>query len=510
MRNNPSVSEADISSYTWEPKKKEGEDFIMAKKTWNEETEKNVQGIVNAKSKWAEANDAGDEDGMKEAAESAKGYYKSLTDSGNYDIAKELQASDYDKARGYLDNYMGTKPVDTNRGMALENTRTATDTVKKQSDFAGRSADAIFAGYENQEDRINSNPMDTDAAKAIMERYRGLGEDARGDTLADGSVRNDGNLDSFTKANADRQRQAYEEAGIESVFDLHERNVDAGGQNYRDLQSGIQAAGDVYNNTVVNANDTAVNANNMENANRQSDAEITGKVPEALRKEGNVFFNADGTLKNPEWDFQAIINEATARGDMETVRQAEEARLWKVQNVDGFEEYASTVKVPEAQQTEAGRQFDEDVRLSEEGNELVKQELEADAEIEREKIAVEREKTAAELYAEAAQYEAMGMGDVAEGLRRYADGKGGSADGVDSGAESGGAAEGGTTQSEKHTANMPPRAKLYIEPSLEEGYSKGDIYENIMSDKTLTAAEKVQAMYEAGLKDEEIELLLKA
>ena len=229
----------------------------MAKNIWNEETEKAVQGVVNEKSKWQAAHDAGDEEGMAEAAEAAKGYYKSLTDSGNYDVAKDLQQSDYDEAVGYLENYKGTKPVDTNRGMALENTRTATDTVKKQSDFADRSADAIFEGYENQEDRINANPMDSDAAKAIMDRYRGLGEEASGDALADGSVRNDGNLDSFTKANADRQRQAYEEAGIESVFDLHDRNVQAGGQNYRDLQSGIGVAGDQYNDAIGNANATA-------------------------------------------------------------------------------------------------------------------------------------------------------------------------------------------------------------------------------------------------------------
>ena len=385
-------------------------------KNWNEETEKNVQGVVKEKSKWQAAYEAGDEEGMKAAQEAAKGYYKALTDSGNHDVTKELQASDYDAAKGYLENYRGMKPKDTNRGMASENTRVATDTVKKQSDFADRSADAIFDGYEKQEDRIDTNPMETDAAKAIMARYRGLGEDARGDALADGSARNDGNLDSFTKANADRQRQAYEEAGIESVFDLHDRNVEHGGQNYRDLQSGIVVAGDVYNDTVGNANATAESANNMENANRQSDAAITGEVPEALRREGNVFFNADDTLKNPDWDYQAIINEAEARGDKETVRQAEEARLWKVQNVEGYEEYAPTVKVPEAQQTEDGRQFDETVRLSEEGNNLAKHEIDTKADL-------EREQTAADLLAEAAKYEAMGMSDVAERLRAYAGGR---------------------------------------------------------------------------------------
>lgn len=473
----------------------------MKKNVWNEETEKAIKGVVEEKSKWQAAYDSGDEEGMKAAQEAARGYYKNLTDSGNYDVAKELQANGYEGAKSIYDNYLGTKPEDTNRGMALENTRTATDAVKKQSDFASRSEDAIFEGYENQENRINADPMSTDAAKAIMERYRGLGEDARGDVLADGSVRNDGNLDSFTKANADRQRQAYEEAGIESVFDLHERNIEAGGQNYRDLQSGIQVAGDQYNGTIANANNTAVNATDIENTNRQSDATITGEVPEALRKEGNVFFNTDGTLKNPEWDFQAIINEATARGDMETVRQAEEARLWKVQNVDGYEEYAPTVKVPEAQQTEAGRQFDENVRLSEEGNELTKHEIDTNAEL-------EREQTAADLFAEAAKYEAMGMPDVAEKIRRYAGGDDEKTGDDSSAVKNGSESVTDANEREKHTVQRDERSELYLAPSLEDGYSKGDMYDMIMSDTTLTYAEKVQAMYAAGLSDTEIELLL--
>ena len=394
----------------------------MEKKKWNKETEENITGVVNSKSAWHAAHDDGDEDGMQEASEKAKAYYKSLADTGNYDIVKELQASDYDRARGYLENYKINKPADTNRGMVQENTRTATDTVKKQSDFASRSENAIFEGYENQEERINANPLDSDAAKAIMDRYRGLGDNAKDEVVADGSVRNDGNMDSFAKAQGDAQRVAYEQAGIDSVFDLHSRNVEAGGQNYRDLQSGIGVAGNQYNSAIANANDTSTNATNNENVNRQSDAEITGKVPEVVARENNPYFNEDGTVNEvyltKEFDasggFQSIINDAIARGDMETVREAEEARAWKINNVQGYEEYAPTVKAPSVQKTEAGRQFDESVRLSEEENNLAKHEIDTEA-------TITREKTAAELYAEAMQYEVLGMTEVAESMRKYAD-----------------------------------------------------------------------------------------
>ncbi|MBR5535737.1 MAG: hypothetical protein IKU60_03725 [Clostridia bacterium] len=430
----------------------------MKKNVWNDETEKGIKGVVEAKSKWHAANDIGDEDGMKAAEEEARGYYKGLVDAGNYDVAKDLQGMNFDEAKGFMSNYMGTRKVDTNRGMALENTRTATDAAKSQGEFAGEFKDMWKDGYQKQEDRIDADPMDTKAAKAIMERYRGLGEEARGDALADGSVRNDGNLDSFTKANADRQRQAYEEAGIDTVFDLHERNVEAGGQNYRDMMQGGTYVNDAYNDTIANAKATAESANDAENENRQSDADITGQVPEALNKEGNVFFNEDGTLKNPEWDFQAIINEAEARGDMETKRQAEEARLWKVQNVEGFEEYAPTVKVPEAQRTESGKQFDETVDLK-------TKEIEAETEL-------EKGKTEADLYAEAAKYEAMGMPDIAEGLRRYAAGQ---SDGDKSEEAEEGAPEEGNGN-EEITDNAP-----VDETKVKNGLSKAEIIRKIHS-----------------------------
>ncbi|MBQ8001856.1 MAG: hypothetical protein IJ297_00215, partial [Clostridia bacterium] len=401
-------------------------------KNWNEDTEKNVHGVVNEKSKWQAAYEAGDEEGMKAAQDAAKGYYKSLTDSGNYDVAKELQASDYDAARGFLENYKGTKPTDTNRGMATENIRTATDTSKKHSEFAGDFEQMWKEGYQNQEDRINADPMSTEAAKNIMKVYNGLGDAARGDTLADGSVRNDGNLDSFTKANADRQKQAYTDAGVESVFDLHDRNVWAGGQNYRDMLAGGELVGNEYDGAVENAVKTAESATDIENANKQSDvsvqaqeAEITGEVPEALTRKNNQFFDESGKLINPDLDYQEIINTATANGDMKTVEDAEAARAWKIINVPGYSQYVPEIKTSSAKQTEAGRQFDENVRLSEEGNNLAKYEIDKSAE-------VSREKTAAELYAEAAQYEAMGMPEVAASLRKYADSRSESVENADS------------------------------------------------------------------------------
>ncbi|MGM9551513.1 MAG: hypothetical protein ACI3XA_04590 [Clostridia bacterium] len=382
----------------------------MARK-YDENTQKNIQGIVNEKSKWHAAYDAGDEEGMSAAREAAKSYYKSLTDSGNYDVAKELQNSDYDKARGYLEEYKGTKPKDDNRSLEVENMRNATDTAKDHGDFANRSADEIFEANKKQNERIDSNPMDTDAARAIMDRYKGLGEDAYKDTLADGSVKSDGNLDSFAKANGDRQREAYEKAGIESVFDLHERNINAGNENNKTLGSNISIVDNVYSNAEAGARSNAQAASENENNKRITDvnvqkmeADITGEVPEALQRKNNIFFNDDGTLKDENLDYQAIINDAKARGDENTAQHAEYARAWKIINNPDYAEYAPSIVAPNPNKTEAARQFDENVQLEREGNELSKYSIDTSATLQRESEAAELRKLAAQAEADGKRY----------------------------------------------------------------------------------------------------------
>ena len=367
-------------------------------KAWNEETEKNIQGVVNEKSKWQAAYDAGDEEGMKAAQEAAKGYYNNLTASGNYDVTKELQQSDYDTAMGYLDNYKGKKPEADGRSMVKESFSMAQDADAGKLAHAEKFGEMWEQGYKDQQKLVHDDPMNSDYAKSIMSVYTGLGKDARGEVLADGSVRNDGNLDSFTKANADRQRQAYTEAGIESVYDIYGAKLDAGQKSYDSMMEGGTAVGNEYDEASDNANSTAERISAVDETERNGDvdrnvkiADVTGYVPEDMR-EKNPYFNEDGTLKevylSEEFDsqggFETMIEAARARGDMEEVRLLSEAKLWKVQNVPGYEKFASTAVAPAAQQTEAGRQFDENVRLSEEGNEIVKHEIDTKAALERE------------------------------------------------------------------------------------------------------------------------------
>lgn len=499
----------------------------MAKKNWEEETEKNVQGVVNAKSSWQAAYDEGNEEGMNAAHEAAKRYYKSLTDSGNYDVAKELQESDYEKAKGYLDSYKETKPVDTNRGMANENVRTATDAAKDHSGFANTAQDMWKQGYQNQEDRINTDPMSTDAAKSIMARYSGLGENAAKDAYADGSVRNDGNLDSFSKANGDRQREAYETAGVESVFDLHERNVEAGGQNYRDMLGGISIVGDEYDGAVKNANDTAANATDIENANKQSDvnvqaqeADITGEVLEALVRKNNIYFDDNGELINPDLDYQAIINDAVSRGDTEEAEAAEFARAWKIINVPGYSQYAVGMKTPATKKTQAAKEFDENVRVQDKqidtNAQIQNKEIDTNAQIQNKQIDVNadvareeinasaqtsKQDTAAELYVQAANLEAKGFPKVAKVLRAQADSLladapeseavGTANSESEAGATEGSSASAGTGNNEEVTEESN---QLPGNEASKSGLNKAEIIRKINS--TTTDEQEREALYE--------------
>jgi hypothetical protein len=333
-------------------KEKEQEDY---------KTRSNIQGIVNKKSEWQSAYDKGDKEGMSAAAKGAKEYYDSLTSSGRYDVAQKLSGTGYEDAKKYLNSFSGTqrttdemrKDQEEQNGKYLDK---AENLLDEQTDFTRDAKARIYSTDDKQEKRIDTNPYDTAAAKKILSRYSSLGENAKDDTYASGTLRNEGNMDSFTAANAAKQQQAYEQAADQSVLDYYDKWTTKGEDHANNVANHISTLWDEYNgntsqalNVAKTGQEDAESKTNNRNSRIAADvakakeyADETGYVSNYMLRDNNPYFDSDGNLKNPDTDFQAIINEREAAGDIDGANEARFAREYKIKTTPGYEQYAGT------------------------------------------------------------------------------------------------------------------------------------------------------------------------
>lgn len=358
--------------------------YNKAKDEEDYKTRKAVQEIVAEKSKYQSGYDSGDDSAMSKAASSAAKSYQDLTDIGRYDVAKELQGMGYEESRKYLDSLLNdTKSADDmieeQQAKNMEQQDRNMENAEWQKNWAERMAQEGENARKTQSDYIyDTDPLNTDIGKAILAKYTQLGEDAAGDTYASGSVRNDGNMDSFTSANAARQREEYLQRGIESAWDAYTKRGDLGndfltaaGYSTKDIAGIIDdasARGQSVTETGQSlANDITANRNSVRSTdtdNAVKKAAVTGQIPQEFGRSDNIFFNADGELTNPDIDYQSIINEAEARGDSATAQAANEARNYKILNYDKYGQYAPTMRAESSAPTEDARQFNAEIDYS--------------------------------------------------------------------------------------------------------------------------------------------------
>lgn len=84
----------------------------------------------------------------------------------------------------------------------------------------GISFDDVRRYTEDINSFVKSDPLSTDWGKSIMDTYNVYGGKAAGNATANAVASNSGNIDSYSAANANRQRQSYINAGNEAVRNM--------------------------------------------------------------------------------------------------------------------------------------------------------------------------------------------------------------------------------------------------------------------------------------------------
>ena len=342
-----------------------------------------VQAIANYKNIYA---NAADDNERNDAATKAKQYYDELMANGQGDIANKLKSSDYAGAakiqdglgtngmvqtRDYVKNKLkayggisdsdfGYNPENQNvtlKGVNLgkagyESSDGRTyynqgDLYKQiqnviQTNNMGRTdkvaydttKEDLIARQKTKMDEINGDPTQSAIYKSIMESVVTKSVAAGENAVATGAADNGGNIDSFAAANGLRQKTAVQNMGRETALNswLAQQNLARGL-----LQDYSGTTQNLFNNgQTENLNTAKIN---------ESIAGITGTVPNDVSIKSNPFFNPDGTLIDPNTDFQAIINNAPNEATKQYAIQARAKKLLLPQYSQyGTPEFAAPAK----------------------------------------------------------------------------------------------------------------------------------------------------------------------
>ncbi len=236
------------------------------KNSWNA-----MNGIVTEKGLYNQAKATGGDylQHYKNAAE----HYGHLRDNGMGDVADAFMNVDYDGALKILDQYEAENTYDeylkaVSGAPSRQNSAGLDPTTNQWQGTAGKlmegaqkpqvsdTAQKMYDSYYQLENVLNG-PITKDANgnvvsglnvdhynsgkgqldylqnfdvtaqpyfKGIMEQYKLLGGDAAQGELAGGAAGNSGNIDSFSRANANRQQLAFTTAGIDQALAAANQN----------------------------------------------------------------------------------------------------------------------------------------------------------------------------------------------------------------------------------------------------------------------------------------------
>lgn len=382
-----------------------------------------ISAIYNLKGEWEKHNAAGDTAGKNRAAQQAQAYYRQLIEGGYADVAEKLKNSDYAQAkyirdyyakqgksaiRPYLysagekyglarediDNalsfdpvtgevslggknigkpysivdgvsYWDTSVLDTGFDDYLKRTGVSSslaDRTNKRLYDKGGMYDTEYGKYGEQFDIAKADPLSTPTGKSILERYDAAGIKARDNAFATGAAGNAGNVDSYAAANAMRQNAALRGMGEQAAIAAHSAKVANMGASLAGSTALLQQLGIAVRG--VSEDERA--ALNDRVSREAVQAQVTGYVPQTMAYRDNPYFNPDGTLKNENLDYSAIIANARtqlagnsdpkARADLQhTIDMATQARNYKITSNPVYAKYADTMSLTASAPTAAAQ-----------------------------------------------------------------------------------------------------------------------------------------------------------
>lgn len=363
-----------------------------------------ISKIYNLKGLWEEANNSGNETKKNDAAAKAREYYNQLRDNGYADVADALTASNYSQAKAINDKWAKTGKTATrdymyslgkSRGMsesdvdkliswdnqsgevsfggkkigapdavvdgvsywadtsvldnAFNDYISRSGTTRSKSVAVDQENEDLFAKYRQEYDDLKStNPFTTEEAKAILAKYDLAGLQGRDNAVAENAPSNGGNIDSFAAANALRQQSALVSQGQTAVLEAYQQKLDHARALLSDMGVNIDR---VFNQdeTVKNREfEQGETAKNNDVANKLKIASATGTPPIEWVLQNDPFYknfvdeNGKLTKEAEALDFQALINDAKAKGNTELANKYAYLRGLKIYgNLGKYGQYLS-------------------------------------------------------------------------------------------------------------------------------------------------------------------------
>ena len=333
--------------------------FINSYYNGNKYDAKQTAYDINAlKKKWDTLTAAGDTAGARAAAASAQGLYALMRKNGDDVMANNLENKGYDDANNYLKSYysiqglsptrsylysLGTKMGLSNRdidnqlkyddrtgevyfgGKSLGKTQANVDGVSYYdsdtlnsafNDYVNRAGitapkeqlaqqlwQNLVGNYKDYYDNmVKENPYTNEVGKSILSKYDLAGYTAGNNAAASGAASNGGNIDSFAAGNAMRNQAALIAMGQEKALAAQNQKL----ERARDILSNMGVDAE----KIFNASETEKNNDVTRNA---TIADVTGYTPEQWTYANNPYLNGDGTLRNENLDYKAIMEDARAK-----------------------------------------------------------------------------------------------------------------------------------------------------------------------------------------------------
>ena len=350
---------------------------------------KDIEKVYNAKVAWSNATNDEERKRQNEIATAARNNLKSY---GYGDIATQVSADGASAAtvKKIMDNWAkvsepvtGTYKTGVNNPAynqaitsASNKNDTYFDTVKSDHANVNSKYDSVF-NYANSD--ITKSDEYKSAFDKIMPNYTLAAMQGRDNEVASGAASNSGNIDSFAAANAMRQQSALTAKGQQLA---HQAGIDAVNARIQNARSILSDLG-IYNSSVYSAmsdsvgNDRAIandifnneqTALNNDVARKSEIASVSGYTPDEWTASNNPYLNDNGTIKDEykDVDFAAVMANAKAAGNTNAYNAAAVARYYKIMgNYGAYGQYDDgNYIVPGLKQTEAAREFDEQIAAS--------------------------------------------------------------------------------------------------------------------------------------------------
>lgn len=178
-----------------------------------------AKSIVEQKGKWHTATSKGED--ASAYANAAKPSYAALRNNGAGDIADKLEQLDYTQALDYLNTLEVEKEPLTYADQLDE--MYGSQANKSDKTFATIETDksTLFSDWNDYLADVRAGYTGTDYYNSIAQTYAELGDEAVLGALASGGAENAGNIDSYAKAQAQRQQIAYKNAGEAAALDQY-------------------------------------------------------------------------------------------------------------------------------------------------------------------------------------------------------------------------------------------------------------------------------------------------